>query len=377
MTATKKDPVLVVLQLSGGNDALNTLVPHGDPLYYDNRPSVRVPEGQALDLDGYVGLNPNMGPLKRLYDEGKVAVIQGVGYANPNRSHFRSMDIWHTCEPDKQGTEGWLGRAIREIDPNKENVLTGVNFGRGLPRALAAPGVPVASVGNLATYGVLTGIDAEDQRTEALDIFSKMYAPTVGRSAVVDYLSQTGTDALKGADILSTAPESYSSSIEYGQDVVAQYMKNIAQVHLAGFGTRILYTTAPYNSFDTHAGELAAHASLWGNTSNAIADFMDDLREHDASDNVTLLVFTEFGRRVHDNGSGTDHGSGGVAFVVGDNVKGGLYGQYPSLEEDKLLEGDLHFNNDFRSIYTDLIENWMGLDAQPLVNGTFEKFNFI
>ena len=377
MTATKKDPVLVVLQLSGGNDAINTLVPHGDPLYYDNRPSVRVPEGQALDLDGYAGLNPNMGPLKRLYDEGKVAVIQGVGYANPNRSHFRSMDIWHTCEPDKQGTEGWLGRAIREIDPTKENVLTGVNFGRGLPRALAAPGVPVASVGNLATYGVLTGIDADEQRMEALDIFSKMYSPTIGRSAVVDYLSQTGTDALKGADILSTAPESYSSSVEYGGDVVAQYMKNIAQVHLAGFGTRILYTTAPYNSFDTHAGELAAHASLWTNTSNAIADFMDDLREHDASDNVTLLVFTEFGRRVHDNGSGTDHGSGGVAFVVGDNVKGGMYGEYPSLEPDKLLEGDLHFNNDFRSIYSDLLENWMGLDAQPLVNGTFEKFNFI
>ncbi len=377
MTATKKDPVLVVLQLSGGNDALNTLVPHGDPLYYDNRPSVRVPEGQALDLDGYAGLNPNMAPLKRLYDEGKVAVIQGVGYPNPNRSHFRSMDIWHTCEPDKQGTEGWLGRAIREIDPNKENVLTGVNFGRGLPRALAAPGVPVASVGNLATYGVLTGIEADDQRTEALDIFSKMYSPTIGRSSVVDYLSQTGMDALKGADILSAAPEMYSSSVEYGDDVVAQYMKNIAQVHLAGFGTRILYTTAPYNSFDTHAGELAAHAKLWANTSNAIADFMDDLREHDASDNVTLLVFTEFGRRVHDNGSGTDHGSGGVAFVVGDNVKGGMYGEYPSLEADKLLEGDLHFNNDFRSIYTDLLENWMGLDAQPLVNGAFEKFNLI
>ena len=377
MTATKKDPVLVVLQLSGGNDALNTLVPHGDPLYYDNRPSVRVPEGQALDLDGYVGLNPNMAPLQRLYDAGKVAIIQGVGYANPNRSHFRSMDIWHTCEPDKQGTEGWLGRAIRELDPHKENVLTGVNFGRGLPRALAAPGVPVASVGNLATYGVLTGIAAEEQRIEALDIFSKMYSPTIGRNAVVDYLSQTGMDALKGADILSTAPEMYSSGVEYGGDVVGQYMKNIAQVHLAGFGTRILYTTAPYNSFDTHAGELAAHASLWTNTSNAIADFMDDLKEHDASDNVTLLVFTEFGRRVHDNGSGTDHGSGGVAFVVGDNVKGGLYGQYPSLEEDKLLEGDLHFNNDFRSIYTDLLENWMGLDAQPIVNGVFEKFNLV
>ncbi len=377
MTATKKDPVLVVLQLSGGNDALNTVVPHADPLYYDNRPSVRIPEGQALDLNGQVGLNPNMGPMKRLYDEGKLAVIQGIGYANPNRSHFRSMDIWHTCEPDKQGTEGWLGRTIRELDPHKENVLTGVNFGRGLPRALAAPGVPVASVGNLATYGVLTGIEQEDQRTDALDIFSKIYSPTIGRSSVVDYLSQTGMDALKGADILSTAPEMYSSTVEYGGDVVAQYMKNIAQVYLAGFGTRILYTTAPYNSFDTHAGELAAHAKLWSDTSNAIADFYDDLKEHDASDNVVLMVFTEFGRRVHDNGSGTDHGSGGMAFVVGDGVNGGMYGEYPSLEDDKLLEGDLRFNTDFRSVYTDLLEGWMGLDAQPLVGGTFEKFNLV
>ncbi|MDA0734749.1 MAG: DUF1501 domain-containing protein [Chloroflexi bacterium] len=377
MTSTKKDPVLVVLQLSGGNDGLNTLVPHGNPLYYDHRPSVRTPQDQVLKIDDNVGFNPNMAPLKRLYDDGKVAVIQGVGYPNPNRSHFRSMDIWHTCEPDKQGTEGWLGRTIRDIDPNKDNVLTGVNFGRGLPRALAAPGVPVASVGNLATYGVLTGIEGEDQRTEALDVFSRIYAPTLGRNMVVDYLSQTGMDALKGADILSTAPEQYHSTVEYGSNTVAQYMKNIAQVHLADFGTRVLYTTAPYNSFDTHAGELMAHAGLWSNTSNAVADFYDDLKQNNGSDNVMLLVFSEFGRRVHDNGSGSDHGSGGVCFVVGDHVKGGLYGEYPSLEENKLLEGDLHFNNDFRSTYTTILENWMGLDAKPIVNGSFEKFDFV
>ena len=377
MTSTKKDPVLVILQMTGAYDALNTFVPYGDPHYQDYRDVLRLSADDVHAVDDYVGFNPGMGPVKELYDQGKVAVIQGIGYPNPIRSHFRSLDIWHTAEPDKMVTDGWLGKAIRDIDPDKENILTAVNFGRGLPRALAAPGVSVASVGDLESYGVLTGIDGEDQRMEALDIFSKMYSPTIGRSAVVDYLSQTGMDALKGADVLSTAPEMYSSSVEYGDDVVAQYMKNIAQVHLAGFGTRILYTTAPYNSFDTHAGELAAHASLWTNTSHAIGDFMDDLREHDASDNVTLLVFTEFGRRVHDNGSGTDHGSGGVAFVIGDNVKGGLYGEYPSLEEDKLLEGDLHFNNDFRSIYTDLLEGWMGLDAQPLVNGQFEKFNFI
>ncbi len=377
MTSTKKDPVLVVLQLSGGNDVLNTVVPHGDPLYYDHRPAVRTPQDQVLKIDDNVGFNPNMGPLKRLYDDGKVAVIQGVGYPHPNRSHFRSMDIWHTCEPDTQGTEGWLGRTIRDIDPHKENVLTGVNFGRGLPRALAAPGVPVASVGNLATYGVLTGIEGEDQRTDALDVFSRIYSPTLGRGMVVDYLSQTGMDALKGADILSTAPEKYSSTVEYGGDVVGQYMKNIAQVHLANFGTRVLYTTAPYNSFDTHAGELMAHAGLWSNTSNAIADFYDDIKQNNASDNVILLVFTEFGRRVNDNGSGTDHGSGGAAFVIGDHVKGGLYGEYPSLEDSKLLEGDLHFNNDFRSTYTTILENWMGLDAKPIVNGSFEKFDFV
>ena len=377
MTSTKKDPVLVVLQLSGGNDALNTVVPYGDPLYQDNRPSVRVPEDQVLRINDRIGLNPNMAPLKKLYDEGRVAIIQGVGYPHPNRSHFRSMDIWHTCEPDKQGTEGWLGRAIRDVDPNKDNVLTGVNFGRGLPRALAAPGVPVASVGNLATYGVLTGIEGEDQRTEALDVFSRIYSPTMGRNMVVDYLSQTGMDALKGADILSTAPEQYSSTVEYGSNVVAQYMKNIAQVHLADFGSRFLYTTAPYNSFDTHAGQLAAHARLWTDTSDAVADFYEDLKQHHASDNVLLLVFTEFGRRVHDNGSGTDHGSGGMAFVIGDHVKGGLYGEYPSLEADKLLEGDLHFNNDFRSTYATILENWMGLDAQPIVNGSFEKFDFV
>ncbi len=376
MTSTKKDPVLVVLQLSGGNDAVNTMVPYGDSFYADNRPVVRVAEDQVLPVNDHVGFNPAMAPLKALYDQGKVAVIQGIGYPNPNRSHFRSMDIWHTCEPDKVGTEGWLGRAIRDMDPNSENVLTGVNFGRGLPRALAAPGVPVASVGNLDTYGVLTGIES-DQRDEALDLFARMYSPSMGRGPVTDYLTQTGMDALKGADILNTAPEQYSSGVEYGTDTVAQYMRNISQVHLAGFGSRVLYTTAPYNSFDTHAGEMVAHGKLWTETSNAIGDFYADLSEHGASDNVVLLVFTEFGRRVHDNGSGTDHGSGGLAFVIGDAVKGGLYGEYPSLAPDKLLEGDLHYNNDFRSVYSTLIDKWLGLDPNAIVGGAFEHMAFL
>jgi uncharacterized protein (DUF1501 family) len=376
MTSTKKDPVLVVLQLSGGNDALNTIVPYADPRYTDNRPIVRIPTESVLPINDHIGFNPNLGPIQERYDQGQVASSQGVGYPNPNRSHFRSMDIWHTCEPDKQGTEGWLGRAVKAMDPKAENVLTCVNFGRGLPRALVLGGVPVASVGNLESYGVLTGLEEED-RMEALDLFSRIYSPTIGRGAVVDYLSSTGMDALKGADILKEAPERYTSNVEYGGDSVAQYMRNIAQVITANLGVRILYTTAPYNSFDTHAGELVTHAKLWTNVSQTVSDFYQDLKDHDASDNVTLLVFTEFGRRVHDNGSGSDHGSGGIAFVVGDNVQGGLHGEYPSLAANKLLEGDLQFNNDFRGLYSTLLEDWMGLDAKPLVGGSFEKLAFI
>jgi uncharacterized protein (DUF1501 family) len=377
MAANGKDPVLVVLLLSGGNDALNTIVPYNDPLYFDNRPSVRVPAEQVLPINDAIGFNPTMAPLKKLYDEGKMAIIQGIGYPKPSRSHFRSMDIWHTCEPEKVGEEGWLGRAIRDLDPKKENVLTGVNFGRGLPRALAAPGVPVASVGNLETYGVLTGIEAEEQRTRALETFSRTYAPMLGKDPVLSYFAQTGLDALKGADILSTAAEKYASTVQYGNDDVAQYMKNIVQTHLAHLGTRVLYTTAPYNSFDTHAGQLANHTRLWTQTSRAIGAFYDDLKEHDATDNVVLFVFSEFGRRVHDNGSGTDHGAGGIAFVIGDAVKGGLYAEYPSLQAEKLLEGDLHFNNDFRGTYATLLERWLGLDAKSIVGGSFEQLDFL
>ena len=377
MTSTKKDPVLVVLQLAGGNDALNTVIPYSNPKYFDNRPNVLIAEDQVLPINDQIGFNPNMGPMKKIYDEGHMAVIQGVGYPTASRSHFRSMDIWHTCEPTKIGDEGWLGRGVRDLDPEGENVLTAVNFGRGLPRALVAPGVAAASVGNLETYGVLTGIDDTDQRLKALDVFSKVYSPMIGTGPVMDYLAHTGLDALKGADILSAAPGMYSSTGEYGSDTVSQYMRNIVQTHLAGFGTRVLYTTAPFNSFDTHAGELAAHTRLWSETSRAIGDFYDDLKEHNAGENVMLMVFSEFGRRVKDNGSGTDHGAGGHCFIIGDQVKGGLYGEYPSLDADKLDDGDLQHNNDFRGVYSTILEKWMGLDPKPIVGGEFEQLAFI
>ena len=372
---TAREKSLVVVQLSGGNDYLNTIVPYGDDEYYDFRKTVHINQESVLPVDGTYGFNPNLGPLKQLYDEGKVAVINGIGYDNPNRSHFRSMDIWHTALPDEIGNEGWLGRVIREIDPSGENVLTGVNFGRGLPRALGVRGVPVASVGNLETYGLFTDIEDEATRSLALRAFAHMYGGVQGKDPVLDFLGQTGSNALKGADILRTAPEKYSSSIEYAANPIAQSMRSAAQVLFADLGTRVFYTQ--HGSFDTHSGELTSHAKLWQEVSGAIGDFYDDLKEHGREDEVVVLVFSEFGRRIKDNGSGTDHGSGGVAFVIGSEVKGGMYGQYPSIREADQLEGDLHFNNDFRSTYSTIIENWFGLDAVPIVNGTFEQFDFV
>ena len=378
MVSTQKDPVLAVLSLSGGNDGLNTVIPYSNPLYRDYRPTLGIPEGQIIPINDDLGFHPTMGPLKKFWDEGKLAIFLGVGYENPSYSHFRSMDIWHTCEPDKIGTEGWLGRVLKEIDPNAENVLCGVNFGRGLPRALVMDGVPVASVGNLETYGLLTGIDGDDQRNQALDVFGRMYSPAMGSGAVMDYIHSTGTNALKGADILATAPDKYTSEVEYSNTVVGQYMKNIAQTHLAEFGSRVLYTTSPYNSFDTHANQASLHSGLWSDVSNNVDTFFQDLHDHDAADNVTLLLFTEFGRRIGDNGSGTDHGAGGIAFVVGDHVKGGIYGEYPSLEPGQQEEGgNLRYNMDFRSIYTTIVEDWFKMDAQPIVGGNFEKINFL
>ena len=378
MVSTKKDNVLAVLSLSGGNDGLNTVIPYNSGLYRDFRPTLSIGENQVIALNDEVGLHPAMGPLKRFWDAGKLAIFLGIGYPSPSYSHFRSMDIWHTCEPDKVGVEGWLGQVIKNIDPNAENVLTGVNFGRGLPRALAKEGVPVASVGNLETYGLLTGIEGEDQRSQALDVFGRMYGPTIGSGYTLDYIRRTGTDALKGADILATAPDKYTSKVEYSATAIGQYMKNIAQTHLAEFGTRVLFTTSPYNGFDTHANQASDHARLWTDVSNTVETFIEDLRDHQASENVLLFMFSEFGRRVVDNGSGTDHGAGSVAFVVGEQVKGGVYGAYPSLEPSEQEEGgNLKSLMDFRSVYTTILEDWMHMDPVPIVGGNYEKIPFL
>jgi uncharacterized protein (DUF1501 family) len=373
-TKLHRDPVLVVIQLSGGLDFMNTLIPYQSGIIRDARPTVSVPIEDALPIDDQLAWHPAAKALKELYDAGNVAVVQGIGYENSSRSHFRAMDIWHTCEPNEIATEGWLAKVTREFDQGSENPLTAVSFGRGLPRALAAPGVTATSIGNLDEFGLMTKVEAAEERAQDLDIFKRMYTPGVGTGIVQDYLAQTGRDVLKGADMLADVPAGYSSEVEYASNAIAQSLRDVARVHTAGLGTRVFYTQ--HAGYDYHSHESEAHPKLLTELTEAINDFLQDLRNHNASEEVTILVFTEFGRRIRDNGSGTDHGSGGGAYIIGDRVEGGLYGEYPSIDPNDWLYGeDLKHTIDFRGIYGTVLDQWMNVDPTSIVGGIYEQIN--
>ena len=372
MTTDAREKTLVVIQLTGGNDFMNTLVPYTNQHYYDARKKIVIGQNDVLPINKTLGINNNAAPLKRLFDEGKVAIVQGIGYPNSNRSHFRGMDIWHTCEPDRVGSEGWLGLAIKDLDPKSENVLTGINIGQGLPRAMSVAGVPVTSVGDLESYGVMNKIEQERLKERSLQAFKDIYGQAIGSGQVAEYIGKTGLDVLKGADLLADVASKYQSSIEYADNSIAKSLRDVARIHFADLGTRVFYTN--HGGYDTHANEMPAHPKLLTDLSGAISDFMDDLEEHNAADDVSILVFTEFGRRMRDNGSGTDHGSGGGAFLIGKNVKGGLYSEYPSLNPNDWEHGeDLKHTIDFRGIYGTVLDQWLGLDARPIVKGEFEQ----
>tara|TARA_B100000686_G_scaffold237285_1_gene245293 strand:+ start:2497 stop:3642 length:1146 start_codon:yes stop_codon:yes gene_type:complete len=368
-------PVIVVLQLTGGNDYINTIVPHNNPLYFDHRPMVRINESDVIPISKNTGFHPAMKEISEMYAKGDVAVIHGVGYENSPRSHFRSMDIWHTCEPDTLGTEGWLGKAVKEIDPKGDNVVTAVSIGPALFRALVSPSVPVATVEDLNNYGLLTDISPEEKRSRVLDRYKKMYAPMIGTGPVMDFLGKTGIDAIAGADILNIAPATYQSNVEYAQSSIANKLKNIAQIHLANVGSRIFY--CDIGSFDTHSDQLNTHQNLLSSVSIAVQNFFDDLNNHGQSENVVLFLFSEFGRRVLDNGGGTDHGAAGVCLAIGPSVKGGEYGEFPSLNKDGLDQGDLVPSLDFRGVYSTFLEDWLKIDPVPIVGGNFESPSFI
>lgn len=376
MLQNNSHTILVVVELTGGNDFMNTLVPYSSGKYYDVRPNVFIDENSVLPINDQFGFHPSIGPLKQLYDEGNIALVQGVGYPNSSRSHFRALFDYQTCEPEKTVSEGWLGKVIKEIDPSQKNLLTGVNIGTVLPAAMVSHGASVTSVGDLDTYGLMNNVTESTQKDKTLQVFREMYASTVGTGPVEDYLRQTADVAIYGADTLKSAKDSYKSDIEYSGSQISKDLKDVAKILTANLGTQIFYVSQ--GGYDTHSNEIRDHAKRLSELSDAVVDFQMDLKEHSLEDNVLMLVYTEFGRRVKDNGSGTDHGSGGGAFLIGSRVAGGLFSEYPSLEPKDWAGGeDLHHTIDFRSVYASVLEQWFGMNANPIVGGTYEQIPII
>ncbi|WP_343602398.1 DUF1501 domain-containing protein [Mycobacterium sp.] len=373
VTATSEPTRLVVVQLSGGNDYLNTIVPYADGRYYDFRPHVALKDDAILPIDERVGFSSAMASVARLYEQGKVAAIMGIGYPNHSRSHFRSMDIWHTAEPNEVKLEGWLARVAALFDPRHTNPVLAVNFGRGLPRALALSGVPAASVSSLDKYGLFPDIGPGDTRDRLLRVAEQAYAVAPHPSGAWGSarLLGTGRCAQQGIKMLKAAAAAYRSGVDYrdpnpfGTNQLAKDLQGVATVMAGNLGTRIFYTSV--GSFDTHTDEVVVHARLWQRVSHALDRFFIDLDALGLRSSTVVLVFSEFGRRIAENSTGTDHGAGGVAFLIGDQVAGGLYGDYPNLAAEAQDEGDVRPSTDFRAVYASILEQFLDVDAKDVL----------
>lgn len=376
-TTTSEPTRQVVIQLSGGNDYLNTVVPYADGRYYDFRPNVALKDDAVLPIDERVGFSSAMAPIARLYEQGKVAAILGIGYPNHSRSHFRSMDIWHTAMPkDEVKLEGWLAKAVRELDPRHTNPVLAVNFGRGLPRALSLPGIPVASVSSLDKYGLFPDVPPGAIRDRLLTMVDQVYGrgPDLSAGWTSSRLLGTGCSAQQGIELLRGAAAAYDSTVDYqkstqlGLNQLATDLQGVATVIAGNLGTRIFYTTL--SGFDTHTDEVVSHSRLWEKISSALDCFFKDLDNVGLRRSTLVLIFSEFGRRIAENNTGTDHGAGGVALLIGDQVAGGLYGEYPDLAPEAQDEGDVRPSTDFRAMYTSVLEQFLDLDSKDVLGSS-------
>jgi uncharacterized protein (DUF1501 family) len=358
---------LVVLQLSGGNDGINTVIPYATPQYAQSRPTLGIGQDQVLPLDGNVALHPNLKALKGLFDQKMLAVVQGVGYPNPNRSHFSSMDIWQTASPDQSQSTGWLGRYD---DANLQGQKLGaLNFGSQLPRSFWTEHTVVPSIGSLANYQFLTDPKAPDDKQAQVDAINKIFNNPAGGDAP-DYFRQAAIDAFQTASDLKAAVAGTKSTGQYPTTAIGNQLKLIGQLIGSKLGTRIYYLTM--GGFDTHSGEKNTHDRLMQQLNDGLDAFTKDLQAQGAFGNTLIMTFSEFGRRVKENGSGgTDHGTAEPMFLIGGNLPGGLYGAYPSMAD--LDAGDLKFSTDFRSVYSTVLSDWLGADPGPVVGGSFPK----
>jgi uncharacterized protein (DUF1501 family) len=367
------EPVLVVVQLSGGNDGINTLIPYGQGVYFDARPTLGYKQNEVLALDNHVGLHPSLSGLAALYKLGKLAIVQGVGYPKPDHSHFRSMEIWQTAEPEKISHSGWLARFAEFSLRQSSNPLKAVQIGNSGSKAFNSDSMSFPVIQSLETYHLIDPKTAMLEKNRILKAFQDMY----GQQAQMEQLSvtcQQGSYAYKSVEAIQALAAGYSNKIEYPNSSFARDLQLVAKLLAGKSGTRVF--NVQLGGFDDHADEKEQHARVLKQLDEGLTAFYKDMESQGLQDRVVVMTFSEFGRRVKENGSGgTDHGTAAPMFVMGGRVKGGLYGTYPSLTN--LDHGDLRYEVDFRSVYSTIIDKWLKGDAAAVLGKSYEQLTFI
>lgn len=366
------DRVLVLINLVGGNDGLNTVVPYSMPQYYRYRPNLAVAQGDVLRLNDEVGLNPNLKSLKGMFDKGGVAVIQGVGYPKPDHSHFRSQEIWQTADPEGYSTTGWIGRYLDSADLPATNLFNAVAVSPMLPELFGSRKVDVPALdGNFKAYGLTS-----DRRKGGADAFRSMLGDTTQpfSSPYLAKVTEIEANAQRGSEELPQLIAGYKTEAQYPATILGRSLALAAQMIGSKLGTRVIYVS--HGSFDTHTGQKERQDRLLEQFSNAVSAFYADLASHGDDGRVLTMTFSEFGRRVAENASGgTDHGEAAPLFLIGGGVRGGVYEKHPSL--DDLDNGDVKYTTDFRSVYATVIERWLASSAHGVISGTFPRLPII
>lgn len=364
-----KSKILVLVQLSGGNDGLNTVIPYFNGAYYDARPTLAIAQEKVLRLDGKVGLNPSMTGIVDLYRRGKVAVVQAVGYPNPNRSHFRSMEIWQTAQPDKIADYGWLGNYLDHACSDKsDTIFAAINTDATLPRSLLARRVSVPSVNNVYDFRFKTDPRYLEDRQTQVSTFNDIYRDYSSQRPHAELLRKVGMDARNASEHLLKVVRSYKGSVQYPNSEFAESLKFVSQMICGGVSAKVYNVSL--DGFDTHTNQSRTQAGLLKKLSEGLAAFQSDLEAHGVDSDVVTLVFSEFGRRVAENGGkGTDHGTAAPVLVIGSRVKSGIYSDHPDL--GRLDDGDLRYKIDFRTIYASILDRWMNADSRQVLGGHF------